>query len=346
MTQKTIELNTEYQYPSFSIIYETENLASVELENIYRSLASIAAQDTSPNQAKEFLIIDGGDAPPEVIEQLKIKYPWIRVEHRPRIGYYEAKLLGAELATGDIIVYCDSDCVYEPQWLTCILTTFAQNTEINVVAGETSTPVRNAYELAIAFCYFFPRFSKQKNPYASKHYFLNAVAFRRDFLMQNPLPIDLPLYRGNCSLHSYYFCDLKGEVIWKHPQARATHEPPTPDFIFWRYLLRGRDRVLGKALKQRLKAGVDIKDSSKLSSSIQFSLAQKAYGIAQTLFQFKPIRPRQIRRVISQDSHYLLLIPLALPKMLWFELLYTVGSVITYFQPDILLKLYAEKHIA
>jgi hypothetical protein len=39
-----------------------------------------------------------------------------------------------------------------------MLTTSWQNSEINVVAGETSTPVRNPYELAIAMHYFFPGF--------------------------------------------------------------------------------------------------------------------------------------------------------------------------------------------
>jgi hypothetical protein len=100
-----LQQETETKFPSFSIVYETENLESVELENIYRSLSSLAAQDISPAQANEFLIIDSGDAPAEVIEQLCSMYPWITVRRVPEIGYYEAKMMGATLVTGEIIVF-------------------------------------------------------------------------------------------------------------------------------------------------------------------------------------------------------------------------------------------------
>ncbi|MGB3188749.1 MAG: glycosyltransferase family 2 protein [Limnoraphis sp.] len=340
-----MQLNTELQLPSFSIVYETENLSSVELENIYRSLASIATQEISPSQANEFLIIDGGNAPPEIIEQLSTKYPWITVKREPGIGYHEAKLLGAKLATGEIVIYMDSDCEYEPQWLSSILTTLSQNYDIEVIGGETSTPVRNPYELAVAMHYFFPRFTSQKEPYISNHYFLNGVAFRREFLLQNPFPTNLPLYRSNCALHTYYLCDLQGKQIWKHPQAQATHEPPTPSFIFLRYLLKGRDKALREVIKPRLKAGVDIKDSSQLSTHVNFKPDQKTQGITRTIFQIKPFRIQQIRSVLSQDFTYLLLFPLAVPVVLWFELLFVSGRIIAYFQPDLLLKLYKEKEL-
>jgi hypothetical protein len=261
------------------------------------------------------------------------------------ISYYDAKLIGAQLTTGEIVVYCDSDCVYEPQWLTCILTTFYQNYEINIVAGETSTPIRNIYELAIALHYFFPRFSQKKSPYCAQHYFLNAVAFRRKFLLQNPIPTDLPLYRGNCLLHVYYHCQLNGETLLKHPQARAIHEPPTPSFIFWRYLLKGRDRVLKNKMKSQLKKGINLMDSSQLSASIHLTWNQKIYMLAQTFIKIQPFHFKQIRSVLSQNSHYLLLFPLTTFIILWFELLYTVGSIITCFRPNLLLKLYEEKEM-
>ena len=108
---------SQTKLPSFSLIYETENLCSVELENIYRSLASLASQTISITDANEFLIIDGGYAPDEVITELCDRYPWITIKRISGIGYYKAKMTGAELATGDIIIYCDSDCVYTSNWL-------------------------------------------------------------------------------------------------------------------------------------------------------------------------------------------------------------------------------------
>ncbi|HEY9804353.1 MAG TPA: hypothetical protein V6D25_28735 [Leptolyngbyaceae cyanobacterium] len=67
LNQEATELLTKTKLPSFSIIFETENLTSTEIDNIYRSLASIASQDVLPKQANEFLIIDGDYASPLVI---------------------------------------------------------------------------------------------------------------------------------------------------------------------------------------------------------------------------------------------------------------------------------------
>jgi glycosyltransferase involved in cell wall biosynthesis len=338
-----LQQETKTKFPSFSIVYETENLESVELENIYRSLSSLAAQDISPAQANEFLIIDSGDAPAEVIEQLCSMYPWITVRRVPEIDYHEAKMMGATLVTGEIIVFCDSDCVYEPNWLRNMLSLFLQNSEINIVAGETSTPVRNPYELAIAMHYFFSRFSGREHPYESKSYFLNSVAFRRNFLLQNPLPMGLPLYRANCYVHAYFLCNLQGYTIWKHPQARATHEPPTMSFAFWRYLLRGSDRVLRERINSQLAECPDITAYSKISPNINFSLYQKIRGVASTIRWAKPFKWQQIIEVLREEPRRLFFFPIAVLIILWFELLYTIGSAITYFKPGWLLNHYREK---
>jgi glycosyltransferase involved in cell wall biosynthesis len=333
----------ETKFPSFSIVYETENLESVELENIYRSLSSLAAQDISPAQANEFLIIDSGDAPAEVIEQLCSMYPWITVRRVPEIGYYEAKMMGATLVTGEIIVFCDSDCVYEPNWLRNIVTTFRENSDINVVAGETSTPVRNLYELAIAIHYFFPRFSGLEHPYESQNYFLNAVAFRRNFLLQHPIPCDLPIYRGNCWLHAYSLCNLQGYTIWIHPQARAIHEPPTMSFTFWRYLLMGRDQIVRERLKLLLTNTQDTADDSKSSPHLGQTPYQRIRSRAgRVWWELKQLKRKQIITVLREEPRRLILLPLAVPIILWFELLFNIGRAITYFQPDLLLKRYQE----
>lgn len=342
LSQEQVDLSIETKIPSFSIVFETENLSSVELENIYQSLASIAAQDISPEQANEFLIIDGGYAPKEVIEQMCSKYPWITVRQMPGIGYHEAKMMGATLITGEIVVFCDSDCVYVPTWLRDVLTLFVENenSDVNIVAGESSTPVRNPHELAIAMHYFFPRFSNQEQAYVSSYYFLNSVAFRRDFLLQNPIPNNLPLYRSYCYLHIYSLCDLKGYKIWKHPKARATHEPPTPSFCFWRYLLMGRDQVLRERIKLLLIKNPDMTDYPKSCADLNFTLSVKISGIITTIFQIKPFDIDKIRPVLREDKGRLFLFPLAVPIMLWFELLFTIGKIITYLEPDLIIKLY------
>ncbi|WNC31854.1 MULTISPECIES: hypothetical protein [unclassified Thermosynechococcus] len=56
-------------------------------------------------------------------------------------------------------------------------------------------------------------------------YFLNNVAFRRQFLLDHPIPTELSLYRGNCLIHAHTLLQ-QGECIWRQPQARASHAPP------------------------------------------------------------------------------------------------------------------------
>jgi glycosyltransferase involved in cell wall biosynthesis len=326
--------------PSFSIVFETENLASVELENIFRSLSSIVTQDISPAQAHEFLVIDGGYAPQEVMTELCTKYPWITIHQAPGIGYYEAKMLGATLATGEIVVYCDSDCIYVPTWIRSILSTFTTHPDINVVAGETSTPIRNIYEMAIAMHYFFPRFSNRESLYASKNYFLNNVAFRRSFLIENPIPLNLPLYRGNCSTHSYVLCQLNGHKILTHPQAKAAHEPPSPSFIFWRYLLLGHDYLLQQNIRSKLAVGTSAKNCPNMSTEINFTLFEKLKGIANTVLKFQPFNYRKMHAVLVEDKKRLFTLPLVLPILLYFEALLLIGSITTYVNAQFLINLY------
>ncbi|HAZ46595.1 MAG TPA: glycosyl transferase family 2, partial [Cyanobacteria bacterium UBA11371] len=230
------------QLPSFSLILETENLANADLKGLSKSLATLANQDISPTCANEVLLIDSGDTPTHILEHLCEQYPWIKVHHTQLgTGYYQAKMLGAELVTGEIVVYFDSDCIYQPNWLRSILTAFTEGEDIQIVAGETMTFSKGAYGTAMALTYIFPQPSGNKTLTPTSQYFLNNVAFRREFLLSNPIPTDLPLYRGNCVIHARNLQD-RGYTIWKQSQARATHAPPNGfSHFFWRFLLIGHD---------------------------------------------------------------------------------------------------------
>jgi glycosyltransferase involved in cell wall biosynthesis len=166
--------------------------------------------------------------------------PAISLDHHsasaPDTNYYAAKMVGAARATGEIVVFCDSDCVYTPNWLQDILTAFSQHADIRVVGGETTTPAENAYEIALSMTYIFPRYSPKESLYTDECYVANNVAFRRQFLLDNPIPIEVPTYRGNCRFHSQIL-RRQGVKIWKHPAARAKHAIPGElSFFFWRFL--------------------------------------------------------------------------------------------------------------
>ncbi|XWK87299.1 MAG: glycosyltransferase [Phormidium sp.] len=310
---------------SFSIVLETENLANANPRDLAKSLNSLANQEISPHLANEVLLLESGDTPPELLQQLCQQYPWIKV-HRTNVktSYYEAKMLGAELVTGEIVVYCDSDCIYQKDWLKNILSSFTQGDDIQIVAGETITRGKGPYGTAMALTYIFPQYSDKKSLAKTSQYFLNNVAFRRDFLLKHPIPLDLPLYRGNCVIHAYHLLE-QGYTIWQHPQAKANHAPPSGiSHFFWRFLLMGHDYFWQKTL---------------LKTAISTSGQSYSTLMLDTKSKLQAFWERFSGMLIRQPLH-LLYLPFAIPIVITSLLLIVVGYLITVFQPNYLLNTY------
>ncbi|MBD1858291.1 MULTISPECIES: glycosyltransferase [Leptolyngbya] len=302
---------------NFSIVLETENLETADLAGLLRSLASLEAQDPPPTAANEVLLIDSGDIPETLLAQLCQQYPWIKVcPAPPGTEYYQAKMLGAELATGEIIVYYDSDCIYAPDWMRKILDPFSQP-EIQVVAGETTTNGVGIYGTAMALGYIFPQYSGRTELTPGKSYFLNNVAFRRSFLLSHPIPTDLPLYRGNCAVHAHELVQ-SGVTIWQQPLAQVLHSPPNGlDHFFWRFLLIGHDYYWQKKL---------IPTATNAEPTMS--------GIKGKLEIFID----RIRKMRDRDIRHLVFLPLSLPVVLISSFLIYIGYSITTQRPHYLLK--------
>lgn len=229
--------------PSFSIILETENLATTSADGLLLSLDSLSRQELPVTEAKEVLMLNSGDASADLLTTIAHRYPWVRIIRvDDGLSYYGAKLKGASSAAGDIVVFADSDCVYSPTWLRSLVEPFCSD-EIDIVAGETMISGGGPYGLANHFTFFFDGFSSARFLYPAKTYHANNFACRRSLLERYPIPNGVSLYRGNCSLHR---ADLirNGITIWGQPNARAHHAPPLPKVFVWRYLLVGRDKFL------------------------------------------------------------------------------------------------------
>jgi glycosyltransferase involved in cell wall biosynthesis len=309
--------------PSFSIVLETENLETADISGLIHAIANLAAQDPPPSAANEVFLIDSGDTPLDLLDHLRQQSPWITViTAPPSTGYYSAKMLGATKATGEVIVYYDSDCLYSPNWLRSLLTVFAQRPDVQIVAGETTTRGVGIYGTAMALTYIFPQFSNQTALQPTPQYFLNNVAFRRELLLQHPIPIDLPLYRGNCVIHAHQL-QQAGHTIWKLPQARTLHAPPNGmSHWFWRFLLIGHDLYWQKQLLGK----TGMKTSAEPISGIRGKLQ---------------VLDDRIGAMIRHDPRHLIFLPLALPVVLASVLLILVGYWLTVARPHLLLKVYS-----
>ncbi len=310
-------------WPSFSLILETENLASANLEGFSWFLASLMNQDLPLSLANEILIIDSGDAPATLLQELQRQYPGLKVcQAASSIDYYSAKMLGAELASGEIIVYCDSDCLYEQSWLRHLLSCFDSSGQINVVGGETAICGVGPYRTTMALVYIFPPYSGREQLTSSQHYFLNNVAFRREFLLAHPLPLNLPLYRGHCVIHARQLCQA-GFTVWSQPRSQASHAPPHGrSQFFWRFLLIGHDAYWQRRLL-----------SSEPQQRSNLGLIAKLRAGWQVFWQ------RSQSMLLSQPKH-LLFLPLAIPIVVAALLLMAIAYLVTWLRPHALLTAY------
>ncbi len=315
----------EGKLPSFSIILETENLAQADLQGLLRSLSCLDAQTPSPRVANEVLLIDSGDTPALLLEQICQQYPWLKVAEAPEgTEYYDAKMLGARLATGEVVVFYDSDCLYEPDWLYQILVGF-QRPGVQVVAGETRTSGVGLYGTAMAISYIFPQYSGESDLQPASQYFLNNVAFRRDLLMSYPIPRDLPLYRGNCVVHARQLVEL-GQTIWRQPLARASHAPPNGlGHFFWRFLLIGHDYYWQQQLLQ---------DGPKRESVANQEQVEPTGGWVAKLQIFKD----RMTKLVAADWRHAAFFPFSIPVIIVSALLIAAGYWVTALKPKYLLE--------
>lgn len=309
---------------SFSIIIETENLASADLPGLFRSLDALQAQTLSPLLANEVLMVETGDVPEKVLLEIRDRYPWVKTQRiDPGLEYYQAKMRGIELTTGEVVVLCDSDCVYNDGWLAAMLQPYAED-RVQFLAGETSLNIDGPYGLAMALVYIFPRYTGRETLAATGGYFCNNVSFRRNLIQQFPIPGELPMYRGNCVIHAHQLAAHQHQ-IWQQPQARAMHAPPNglAHFVS-RFLMLGYDAL---CVSRFAANPTQLSEEAPLRPLRDFAVA----GMIWTN-KLKTLALRTVQ-VLKEDWRYALYLPVALPICLVALMLYTVGLGLAYVRP-------------
>lgn len=116
-----------------SVIIPTYNRKS-ELEGL---LASLARQTLSPGSFEVIVVDDGSaDGTREWLDEHKggfgFLFSWFAQEHR---GPGAARNLGMQNASGDILVFIDTDCIPQPDWLEQLIQPFASGT-VGAVGGR------------------------------------------------------------------------------------------------------------------------------------------------------------------------------------------------------------------
>ena len=315
---------------SFSIVLEAATITAGTQGSLRTCLEFLSKQELSPWLANEFLLIDVGNLDSELGTQILTDYPWITIKKLP-LGtrYFEAKMAGAHLCTGEVVVFCDGDNRYFPNWLGSMVRPFAEHPEVNILVGQTSVEVNSLFATLFALTFFFPPFSdpvEELTP--STFYFGNNSAFRRTFLTARPIPTNLPLLRGNDYVHSVRV-RREGQEIWMQNRAWAFHDPPETlmEFIY-RYLARGSDRVEIARLTRPSDSQASAGFLGSFRSAINVAMENFAEFLVRTV--------RLLRRYPKAMIYY----PLALPLAAALLLLIFVGMGYSLVRPGVLVAVY------
>jgi cellulose synthase/poly-beta-1,6-N-acetylglucosamine synthase-like glycosyltransferase len=115
-------------------------------------------------------------------------------------GYYNAKNAGfaATSPTCRYVVFADSDCIPDPQWLAQLLQPLLEDPDLPVVAGRTSyrPSLLGAALSTIDFKYYpNPRYTN-----ATRNFYANNVVFNREIFAQFAYQPLQKTYRGHCQV--------------------------------------------------------------------------------------------------------------------------------------------------
>jgi glycosyltransferase involved in cell wall biosynthesis len=233
-----------------SIVLEWENAREHDRRRAAVSLRAIASQIAALHPATivcELIIafdgdtVDGAELEHAVAPHLGdlLRPEALVLLPCPGASYYALKNAGAARATGDVVVFADSDATPEAGWLERILEPF-EDPPVQVACGNTYLAHDTTYSKALALFWLFPLRMEDGARRPTERFFANNIAIRRDLVARHGFPAT-PRFKGSCAELASRLLD-QGITIWLVPTARVAHLPPDAGWMFLRRaLLHGHD---------------------------------------------------------------------------------------------------------
>ena len=129
------------EYPKASVIVCSYN-GGKTLDRCLTSLKDI----NYPNY--EVILVDDGSK--DDTQEIAARHPWIKNIRQENKGLSFARNVGAHESTGDVIVYTDSDCMADPDWLYYLMGTLLSGDFAGVGGPNISPPAENWVQACVA----------------------------------------------------------------------------------------------------------------------------------------------------------------------------------------------------
>jgi hypothetical protein len=239
-----------------SVVVEWENILLAEAERCRRMLRQLvhevrsAVESGAAASPVELLLcfdedeVDGKTVAADVAGEVDGESILLRYSLVPVGGaeYYTLKNAGAREASGDVVVFIDSDVIPETGWLENLLRPL-EDEAVGVVAGNSYLDPAGIYGKTFALAWFFPLRAVETQVQPARKFFANNVAFRRTVFERFPFPVLEDFSRGSCWRLAHTLLD-NGVQIVRTTGAQVEHPAPNGlrHFVA-RGLAQGRDRL-------------------------------------------------------------------------------------------------------
>lgn len=129
------------RYPKVSVIVCSYNGAKT-LDRCLQSLREVDYPDY------EVILVDDGSK--DNTQEIAARHPWIVNVHQENRGLGIARNVGAQTAQGEVIVYTDSDCMADPDWLYFLIGTLLSGDYGGVGGPNISPPAEDWIQACVA----------------------------------------------------------------------------------------------------------------------------------------------------------------------------------------------------
>src|SRR5262245_2626666 len=173
----------------------------------------------------------------------------VRYLATPGANYCKQKNAGAAIATGEILIFLDSDLIPESGWLMAFLLAF-KNADVSVVVGNTFVDwsQRDLYSKSVALSWMFPLRDPNDELNIAKTFYANNVAFRKETFLSRQFP-DVPGLTHVPAKLLVEQLERDGVILWYRGNARASHPAHRGALHFVkRAISGGRARALSAEL--------------------------------------------------------------------------------------------------